>query len=115
MEHLVAQDLVEDGARRRVVGHQLSIRGEAAGGRLLRHVQEGQEPRIGLAFDADVEPGEGLLPYLFLAMYRRRLSSLIRLGSAGDFARPSHGSGPSPSACRSVIGLSSTVAPASVR
>ena len=57
VEHLVAQDLLEDRTRLRVIRHTVAIDLEAAGGGLLRDVEKREEPRIGLVLDAQiVEP-----------------------------------------------------------
>ena len=54
MEHFVAQDLLEDRARLRIVVHQLAIDREAAGGRLFGDVQEREQPMIRLVLDAQI-------------------------------------------------------------
>ena len=54
VEHFVAENLLEDRARRRIVVDDVAIDRETAGGRLLGHVQEREQPMVGLAFDAQI-------------------------------------------------------------
>ena len=54
MEDFVAQDLLEDRARRRVVVDALPIDRKAAGRSFFRDVQEREQPWIGLVFDDEV-------------------------------------------------------------
>jgi hypothetical protein len=54
VKHLVAQNLLEDLARGRIIVHELPIQREAARGRLLRDMQKGQQPIVRLALDLQV-------------------------------------------------------------
>ena len=54
VEDFVAQDLLEDRPRLRVVVDQLAIDREAAGGGLLRDVQEREQAMVRLALDAQI-------------------------------------------------------------
>src|SRR4029077_15866811 len=54
MKHFIAQNLLEDRARRRVVVHELPVDRETAGRRLLGDVEEREQPVIRLALDAQV-------------------------------------------------------------
>ena len=54
MEDFIAQDLFEDGARLRVVIHELPVDRKTAGGGFFRHMQEGEQTMVGLVLDRQV-------------------------------------------------------------
>jgi hypothetical protein len=54
VEHFIAEDLFEDGARRRIVIHDIAINRETAGGSFFCHVQEGEQAMVGFSFDGQV-------------------------------------------------------------
>ena len=54
VEDFIAEDLLEDFARVRIVVHELPVDREAAGGGLLRDVQERQQAMVGLVLDGQV-------------------------------------------------------------
>ena len=54
VEHLVAQNLLEDRPRLRIVIDDLAIDREPAGGRLLRHMQEGEPAIISLVRNGEI-------------------------------------------------------------
>ena len=83
MEDFVAENLLEDRLRLRVVGNQIAVDREAAGGRLLGDVQEGEETMIRLVLDREivesVPPGSGdPLKSVFNRLERVRRSAAPR-------------------------------------
>jgi len=54
MKDFIAKDLFEDGARLRIIIHEITVDGEAACGRFLRHVQKGEETMIRLILDREI-------------------------------------------------------------
>ena len=54
MKDFVAQDFLEDRARRRVIGDAVLIDRKASGRSLFRDVEEREQPRIALVFDDEV-------------------------------------------------------------
>ena len=54
VEDFIVQDLFEDGARLRIVIHELPVDRKAAGGGFFRHVQEGEQAMVGLVLDRQV-------------------------------------------------------------
>ena len=54
MKHFVAEDLVEDRPRRRVVVDDVAVDRETAGGGLLGDVQEGEQRLVALFVDAQI-------------------------------------------------------------
>jgi hypothetical protein len=54
VKHFVAQDLFEDGARRRIVVDDVSINRKPSGGRLLGDVQKSEERFVGLVFNTQI-------------------------------------------------------------
>ena len=54
MKDFVAQDFLEDRARRRVIVDAILVDRKASGRSLFRDVEEREQPRIALVFDDEV-------------------------------------------------------------
>ena len=80
VEHFIAEDLFEDRARRRIVVDDIAIDREAAGGRFFRHMQEREQPMIGLAFDGQIV--EAVAAGKRARVEQRRLNESSAVGEA---------------------------------